>query len=116
MPVAVMAESSFSFRKLLDQCENQELEAPGGIATPPVYGQLLALYLLYNDICHPEASLRPGLSGIYLHHRRRFRSLCWTSRGRGCERYPRTRMAGRLRHEDGHAQKARACPRSTHPQ
>eukprot|EP00069_Balaena_mysticetus_P019811 bmy_12495T0 len=26
MPVAVMAESSFSFRKLLDQCENQELE------------------------------------------------------------------------------------------
>ncbi|XP_067596229.1 COP9 signalosome complex subunit 8 isoform X3 [Pseudorca crassidens] len=50
MPVAVMAESSFSFRKLLDQCENQELEAPGGIATPPVYGQLLALYLLYNDM------------------------------------------------------------------
>ncbi|KAF4022048.1 hypothetical protein G4228_013596 [Cervus hanglu yarkandensis] len=27
MPVAVMAESSFSFKKLLDQCENQELEA-----------------------------------------------------------------------------------------
>uniref|UniRef100_A0AC11AVF6 COP9 signalosome subunit 8 n=1 Tax=Ovis aries TaxID=9940 RepID=A0AC11AVF6_SHEEP len=50
MPVAVMAESSFSFRKLLDQCENQELEAPGGIATPPVYGQLLALYLLHNDM------------------------------------------------------------------
>ncbi|XP_058939738.1 COP9 signalosome complex subunit 8-like isoform X1 [Kogia breviceps] len=50
MPVAVMAESSFSFRKLLDQCENQELEAPGGIATPPVYGQLLVLYLLYNDM------------------------------------------------------------------
>ncbi|KAI2527597.1 COPS8 isoform 7 [Pan troglodytes] len=50
MPVAVMAESAFSFKKLLDQCENQELEAPGGIATPPVYGQLLALYLLHNDI------------------------------------------------------------------
>ncbi|XP_060978524.1 COP9 signalosome complex subunit 8 isoform X3 [Dama dama] len=50
MPVAVMAESSFSFKKLLDQCENQELEAPGGIATPPVYGQLLALYLLHNDM------------------------------------------------------------------
>ncbi|MXQ80385.1 hypothetical protein E5288_WYG006159 [Bos mutus] len=45
-----MAESSFSFKKLLDQCENQELEAPGGIATPPVYGQLLALYLLHNDM------------------------------------------------------------------
>uniref|UniRef100_A0A8D1ZR94 COP9 signalosome complex subunit 8 n=1 Tax=Sus scrofa TaxID=9823 RepID=A0A8D1ZR94_PIG len=24
--------------------------APGGIATPPVYGQLLALYLLHNDM------------------------------------------------------------------
>nr|KAF6449927.1 COP9 signalosome subunit 8 [Molossus molossus] len=50
MPVAVMAENAFSFKKLLDQCENQELEAPGGIATPPVYGQLLALYLLHNDM------------------------------------------------------------------
>ncbi|XP_071603180.1 COP9 signalosome complex subunit 8 isoform X2 [Heliangelus exortis] len=50
MPVAVMAEKAFSFRKLLDQCETQELEAPGGIATPLVYGQLLALYLLYNDM------------------------------------------------------------------
>ncbi|XP_023380959.1 COP9 signalosome complex subunit 8-like [Pteropus vampyrus] len=50
MPVAVMADSAFSFKKLLDQCENQELEAPGGIATPPVYGQLLALYLLHNDM------------------------------------------------------------------
>lgn len=26
MPVAVMAESSFSFKKLLEQCETQELE------------------------------------------------------------------------------------------
>ncbi|KAM6332488.1 COP9 signalosome complex subunit 8 isoform 2-T2 [Podargus strigoides] len=50
MPVAVMAENSFSFRKLLEQCETQELEAPGGIATPLVYGQLLALYLLHNDM------------------------------------------------------------------
>ncbi|XP_012504272.1 PREDICTED: COP9 signalosome complex subunit 8 [Propithecus coquereli] len=54
MPVAVMAESAFSFKKLLDQCENQELEAPGGIATPPVYGQLLALYLLHNDMANSE--------------------------------------------------------------
>uniref|UniRef100_A0A8C0N6J5 CSN8/PSMD8/EIF3K domain-containing protein n=1 Tax=Canis lupus familiaris TaxID=9615 RepID=A0A8C0N6J5_CANLF len=36
--------------KLLDQCENQELQAPGGIAIPPVYGQLLALHLLHNDM------------------------------------------------------------------
>ncbi|XP_060040110.1 COP9 signalosome complex subunit 8 [Erinaceus europaeus] len=49
MPVAVMAEGAFSFRKLLDQCESQELEAPGGVATPPLYAQLLALYLLHKD-------------------------------------------------------------------
>ncbi|XP_041056004.1 COP9 signalosome complex subunit 8 isoform X3 [Carcharodon carcharias] len=50
MPTAVMAENSLGFSKLLEQCEIQELEAPGGIATPQVYGQLLALYLLHNDI------------------------------------------------------------------
>lgn len=43
-----MAESSFSFRKLLDQCENQELGLQG--CYTPVYGQLLALYLLHNDM------------------------------------------------------------------
>lgn len=32
MPVVVMADNAFGFRKLLDQCENQELEGPGGIA------------------------------------------------------------------------------------
>uniref|UniRef100_A0A670HU03 COP9 signalosome subunit 8 n=1 Tax=Podarcis muralis TaxID=64176 RepID=A0A670HU03_PODMU len=54
MPVAVMAAAAASgalgYRKLLEQCETQELEAPGGIATPPVYAQLLALYLLHNDM------------------------------------------------------------------
>nr|XP_056712544.1 COP9 signalosome complex subunit 8 [Euleptes europaea] len=52
MPVAVMAagSSALAHRKLLEQCETQELEAPGGIATPPVYAQLLALYLLHNDM------------------------------------------------------------------
>lgn len=29
MPVAVMAESSVSFRRLLEQCETQELEVRG---------------------------------------------------------------------------------------
>ncbi|XP_038644276.1 COP9 signalosome complex subunit 8 isoform X3 [Scyliorhinus canicula] len=50
MPTAVMAENSVGFSKLLEQCEIQELEAPGGIATPQVYAQLLALYLLHNDM------------------------------------------------------------------
>uniref|UniRef100_A0A671EIP8 Uncharacterized protein n=1 Tax=Rhinolophus ferrumequinum TaxID=59479 RepID=A0A671EIP8_RHIFE len=49
MPMVMMAEIAFSFKRLMDQCKNQELEAPEGIATPPVYGQLLALYLLHND-------------------------------------------------------------------
>ncbi|GIY06472.1 COP9 signalosome complex subunit 8 [Caerostris darwini] len=30
--------------------EKQELEAPDGIASPQVYGQLLAIYLLQNDL------------------------------------------------------------------
>lgn len=41
---------SVGFSKLLEQCETQELDAPGGIATPQVYAQLLALYLLHNDM------------------------------------------------------------------
>ena len=48
--MAVMAASSFSFRKLLDPWENQELEAPGETATAPVFGQLLNLYLLHNNM------------------------------------------------------------------
>lgn len=44
MPVAVMAESAFSFKKLLDQCENQELEvtvrvAPGRLRGLPRPGR-----------------------------------------------------------------------------
>ncbi|NP_001085491.1 COP9 signalosome complex subunit 8 [Xenopus laevis] len=45
-----MAQNSVSFQKLQEQCEEQELEAPGGIASPQVYNQLLALYLLHNDL------------------------------------------------------------------
>ncbi|KAF7709799.1 hypothetical protein HF521_016649 [Silurus meridionalis] len=48
MPVAVMLGEHYE--KLLEQCETQELEAPGGIATPQVYCQLLSLYLLHNDM------------------------------------------------------------------
>lgn len=31
MPVAVMAEGGFGFRKLLEQCETQELEVRGAV-------------------------------------------------------------------------------------
>lgn len=40
LPAAVLADSTFSVRKLL------RLEVPGGIATLPVYHRLPALYLL----------------------------------------------------------------------
>ncbi|XP_053296496.1 COP9 signalosome complex subunit 8 isoform X1 [Pleuronectes platessa] len=48
MPTAVIMEESYD--KVLEQCEAQEVEAPGGIATPQVYAQLLSLYLLHNDM------------------------------------------------------------------
>ncbi|XP_056289702.1 COP9 signalosome complex subunit 8 [Pseudoliparis swirei] len=48
MPTAVIMEENFD--KLLEQCEAQEIEAPGGVATPQVYAQLLSLYLLHNDM------------------------------------------------------------------
>ncbi|KAF8774116.1 COP9 signalosome complex subunit 8-like isoform X1 [Argiope bruennichi] len=35
---------------MAEDLEKQELEAPDGIATPQVYGQLLAIYLLQNDL------------------------------------------------------------------
>uniref|UniRef100_A0A673V161 Uncharacterized protein n=1 Tax=Suricata suricatta TaxID=37032 RepID=A0A673V161_SURSU len=50
MPAVVMAESALIFNNLLDQCEKWELEAPGEIATSPVFGQLLAFFLLHNDM------------------------------------------------------------------
>ncbi|XP_064801196.1 COP9 signalosome complex subunit 8-like isoform X1 [Oncorhynchus masou masou] len=48
MPAVVIMDENYD--KLLEQCQTQELEAPGGIATPQVYAQLLALYLLHNDM------------------------------------------------------------------
>ncbi|XP_027879358.1 COP9 signalosome complex subunit 8 isoform X2 [Xiphophorus couchianus] len=94
MPAAVIMEENFD--QLLDQCEAQELEvswtgsgfgfqsfrvlrlslkAPGGIATPQVYAQMLALYLLNNDMNNarylwkriPQAikSANPELAAIW---------------------------------------------------
>lgn len=42
MPVAVMAEGAFSFKKLLDQCENQELEVAIRVALGETAGSLAA--------------------------------------------------------------------------
>ncbi|XP_072047454.1 COP9 signalosome complex subunit 8-like [Amphiura filiformis] len=42
--------ASLEVEKLTQQCEQQELEAPGGVATPEMYSKLLTLYLLQNDL------------------------------------------------------------------
>ncbi|XP_041476605.1 COP9 signalosome complex subunit 8-like [Lytechinus variegatus] len=42
--------ASFDAISLVEQCEQQELEAPGGVATSELYKKLLALYLLQNDL------------------------------------------------------------------
>ncbi|ENN74403.1 COP9 signalosome complex subunit 8 [Dendroctonus ponderosae] len=39
---------------LAEDLENQELAAPSGIASPEVYGQLLAIYLYQNDLCNAK--------------------------------------------------------------
>ncbi|XP_059417893.1 COP9 signalosome complex subunit 8 isoform X2 [Carassius carassius] len=74
MPVSVMM-SELDDEKLLLQFETQELEAPGGIATPQVYSQLLVLYLLHNDmnnarylwkrIPHAIKTANPELAAIW---------------------------------------------------
>jgi len=38
------------FIDMATELERQELEAPDGIASPQIYGQLLAIYLLQNDL------------------------------------------------------------------
>ncbi|ESP00760.1 hypothetical protein LOTGIDRAFT_225752 [Lottia gigantea] len=55
--MAVIGENKISkmdFVKLGQDLENQELEAPAGVATPQIYGQLLAVYLLQNDTCNAK--------------------------------------------------------------
>uniref|UniRef100_A0A3Q3XAM3 COP9 signalosome complex subunit 8 n=1 Tax=Mola mola TaxID=94237 RepID=A0A3Q3XAM3_MOLML len=55
MPTAVIMEENFD--KLLEQCEAQELEAPGGIATPQVYAQLLFLKYCYTSCMQANPEL-----------------------------------------------------------
>ncbi|KAK7111561.1 COP9 signalosome complex subunit 8-like [Littorina saxatilis] len=42
-------DAEIDFVGLSHELEAQELDAPGGVASPQLYGQLLALYLLHND-------------------------------------------------------------------
>lgn len=43
-------EFTLDYASLAKKLENQELESPQGRASPQVYGQLLAIYLLFNDL------------------------------------------------------------------
>jgi COP9 signalosome complex subunit 8 len=38
------------YTRLVAELERQELQSIGGMASPQVYGQLLAIYLLINDL------------------------------------------------------------------
>ncbi|XP_076441273.1 COP9 signalosome complex subunit 8-like [Babylonia areolata] len=42
-------DAEIDFVGLAQELETQELEAPGGVASPQQYGQLMALYLLHSD-------------------------------------------------------------------
>ncbi|KAJ9578918.1 hypothetical protein L9F63_004875 [Diploptera punctata] len=43
-----------SIKKLAEDLEKQELDAPGGIPPSPVYAQLLVIYLYQNDLCNAK--------------------------------------------------------------
>lgn len=49
-----MVTDTENVRKLAEDLEKQELDAPGGIPTSQVYAQLLALYLYQNDLCNAK--------------------------------------------------------------
>lgn len=43
-------EFRLDYASLAKKLECQELESPNGTASAQVYGQLLAIYLLFNDL------------------------------------------------------------------
>lgn len=43
-------EFTLDYASLAKKLECQELESPNGTASAQVYGQLLAIYLLFNDL------------------------------------------------------------------
>lgn len=45
-----MMEFTLDYASLAKKLENQELESTAGRASPQVYGQLLAIYILFNDL------------------------------------------------------------------
>jgi len=49
-----LSNSTEEEKKLCEELEKQELDAPGGIASGPIYLKLLALYLLQNDLCNAK--------------------------------------------------------------
>ncbi|CAH1789790.1 unnamed protein product [Owenia fusiformis] len=54
MVVPTMSGDVAHFTGLAKQLETQELDSPGGVATPQIYSQLLAIYLVQNDISNAK--------------------------------------------------------------
>ncbi|XP_060064353.1 COP9 signalosome complex subunit 8-like isoform X2 [Ylistrum balloti] len=46
--------ASLNFVDMQKDLEEQELKAPGGVGSPILYSQLLALYLLHNEMCQAK--------------------------------------------------------------
>ncbi|OWF44351.1 COP9 signalosome complex subunit 8-like [Mizuhopecten yessoensis] len=46
--------ASPNFGEMQLDLEEQELQAPGGVGSPQLYNQLLALYLLHNEMCQAK--------------------------------------------------------------
>ncbi|CAH1391823.1 unnamed protein product [Nezara viridula] len=40
--------------QIAEDLEKQELQAQGGVSSPQLYGQLLAIYLYQNDLCNAK--------------------------------------------------------------
>nr|CAD7438664.1 unnamed protein product [Timema bartmani] len=43
-----------NIKQVVEDLEKQELESPGGVSSPQVYAQLLAIYLFQNDLCNAK--------------------------------------------------------------
>nr|CAD7201044.1 unnamed protein product [Timema douglasi] len=49
-----MVTDTENIKQVVEDLEKQELGSPGGVSSPQVYAQLLAIYLFQNDLCNAK--------------------------------------------------------------
>ncbi|XP_033729050.1 COP9 signalosome complex subunit 8-like isoform X2 [Pecten maximus] len=54
LDVASRTIAAPNYSQIQKDLEEQELQAPGGVGSPQLYSQLLALYLLHNEMCQAK--------------------------------------------------------------